>query len=303
MKRQIITINETKCNGCGLCVPDCPEGALQVIDGKARLVGDLLCDGLGACLGRCPEGAISIEEREAEPYNEFAVMENIAAQGKGTVIAHLKHLHNHGQDTFYRQALEYLVQNGYDIAEFTPELATAKTAHPALDLAKLQQMVHGQIPHHAEPSSCPGSRSLNFTAPVTTAPAAAASGESALTHWPIQMHLMNPRAPHFTGADFLLAADCTAFALGSFHPEILAGRKLGIACPKLDSNKEIYVDKLVALIDDARINTLTVAIMEVPCCGGLSALAEQAVARAQRRVPLKQVVIGIEGDIISDEWL
>ena len=126
---------------------------------------------------------------------------------------------------------------------------------------------------------------------------------SALGQWPIQMHLLNPQAHHFAGCDFLLAADCTAFALGSFHPQLLAGRKLGIACPKLDSNKESYIDKLVALIDQARINTLTVAIMEVPCCGGLSALAQTAVGRATRKVPLKQIIIGIEGGLVSEEWL
>jgi hypothetical protein len=139
-----------------------------------------------------------------------------------------------------------------------------------------------------------------------SAPAAGDSaGEqpSALAQWPIQFHLFNPRSPHFAGADFLLAADCTAFALGSFHPRLMAGKKLGIACPKLDSNQEIYVDKLVALIDEAKINTLTVAIMEVPCCGGLTALAQQAAARAKRRIPVKEIIVGIQGGIQSEEWI
>lgn len=300
MKRQIITIDESKCDGCGLCVPDCPEGALQVIDGKARLVGDLLCDGLGACLGRCPSGAIGIEEREAVPYDESAVMENILRQGPATVRAHLKHLRDHGQDGYHRQALEFLAARGLDAAEFAlPEPVGAAGRRP-LNVAELQRMVHGS---GHEGGGCPGSRTVDFAPRRPEAPAGSPEQPGALSHWPVQMHLLNPRAPHFAGCDFILAADCTAFALGSFHQRLLAGRKLGIACPKLDSGKEIYLDKLVALIDEARINTLTVAIMEVPCCGGLAALAQEAVARAGRKVPLKRIVVGIEGGVQSEDWL
>ena len=113
MKRQIIKIDSDRCTGCGLCIPGCPEGALQIIDGKARLVSDLFCDGLGACLGTCPEGAIEVEEREAEPYNEAIVMENIMAAGENTIKAHLKHLKDHGELTYYAQALEILKAKGY----------------------------------------------------------------------------------------------------------------------------------------------------------------------------------------------
>ena len=116
MKRKIIQIDQEKCNGCGLCVPDCPEGALQVIDGKARLVGDLLCDGLGACLKTCPEDAISVEEREAEPYDELKVMENIVIQGKNVIQAHLNHLRNHKQTTYLEQALSYLKDRNIEVA-------------------------------------------------------------------------------------------------------------------------------------------------------------------------------------------
>jgi NAD-dependent dihydropyrimidine dehydrogenase PreA subunit len=327
MERQIITINEDKCTGCGLCVPDCPEGALQIIDGKARLIGDLYCDGLGACLGRCPEGAIEIETREAEDYDEFAVMANVEKQGPNVIKAHLHHLHSHGADTFYRQACQYLVEHGYDLAEFVVDgkpvnLAAARTggasgspASPALAGLKQHQPAagaghshphgHEHHGHGGHEGACPGSRAMSFGSGAAAAPPAAAGGDipSALGQWPIQMHLFNPRSPHFAGCDFLLAADCTAFALGAFHPRLLAGKKLGIACPKLDSNQEIYRDKLVALIDEARINTLTVAIMEVPCCGGLSALAQQAAAMAKRKIPIKEVVVGIEGGIQSEEWL
>ena len=113
MKRKIISIDETRCTGCGQCIPDCPEGALQVIDGKARLVSDLFCDGLGACIGTCPEGAISVVEREAAPYDERAVMETIVRQGVPVITAHLEHLAGHGQIPLYDQAIEYPDREGH----------------------------------------------------------------------------------------------------------------------------------------------------------------------------------------------
>jgi hypothetical protein len=121
---------------------------------------------------------------------------------------------------------------------------------------------------------------------------------SQLTHWPIQMHLLSPHAPHYQGADMLLAADCVAYSLG-----YLKGKALGIACPKLDEGKEIYLEKLKALIDVAKINTLTVMIMQVPCCGGLLQLALQAADGAERKIPVKSVVVGIQGDILKEEWV
>ncbi|MBI5144218.1 MAG: 4Fe-4S binding protein [Candidatus Omnitrophica bacterium] len=116
MKRKIINIDEEKCNGCGLCIPNCPEGALQIIDGKVRLVSDLYCDGLGACLGYCPLGAITIEERESQPYEERRVMANIVRQGHNVIKAHLKHLKEHNQTEYLKQAIEYLKERGLDYA-------------------------------------------------------------------------------------------------------------------------------------------------------------------------------------------
>jgi ferredoxin len=115
MKRKIIKIDEEKCNGCGVCIPDCPEGALQVIDGKARLVSDLFCDGLGACIKTCPQGAMTTEEREAEPYDEYKVMENVVKGGQNVIKAHLKHLKDHGEDKLHEQAIDFLTKNGFEI--------------------------------------------------------------------------------------------------------------------------------------------------------------------------------------------
>jgi hypothetical protein len=149
---------------------------------------------------------------------------------------------------------------------------------------------------------CPGSRVMQFdAADADTRPAG--DVPSQLRQWPIQLHLVPPTAPYFKGADVLLAADCTAYALGGFHGEHLKGKALAIACPKLDSGQEEYVEKIRSLIDDAAINTLTVMIMQVPCCGGLLAMATKAAAAATRKVPIKSMVVSLQGEILKEEWV
>jgi ferredoxin len=261
--RTIITIDEKKCNGCGLCIPNCPEGALQIIDGKARLVSDLFCDGLGACVGYCPEGAIALSEREAEPYDERQVMANIIPHGANTIRAHLGHLDTHGQAKLLAEALAVLEEKGVPV----PEWRSARAADPAKT---------------AEPRE----------------------SSPALTNWPIQLHLLSPMAPQLRGKDVLLSADCVAHAAPDFHARFLGGKVLAIACPKLDESREIYQEKITALADHAQINTLTVAMMEVPCCRGLLGLAQAALAKAHRKVPLKAAIIAIaDGRVLSEEWV
>ncbi|MFH1566416.1 MAG: 4Fe-4S binding protein [Gemmatimonadota bacterium] len=249
-KRQVVRIDEEKCDGCGECVPSCAEGAIQIIDGKARLLADNLCDGLGACLGECPQGAITVEEREADEYDQTAVARHLESLGARS----LAHAHGH--------------------------------AHA-----------------HGPGAGCPGSRMLQISPPAGDAGSAPAASPSALRQWPVQLHLVSPAAPYFQGANLLLAADCTAFAMGDFHANFLNGKALAVACPKLDQAQEIYLDKLVALIDGAAIDTLTVMVMEVPCCSGLVRLAAEAAGRARRKVPVKRVVVGLEGAVRSEEWL
>lgn len=299
MKRTIIKIDETLCNGCESCVKGCHEGALQMIDGKARLVSELYCDGLGACIGDCPVGAITLEEREAEPYDEIATLQRIIPKGEHTIIAHLKHLKEHGETEFLKQGVNYLRSNGIivDFAQVHHHNGTGCATKAV------------QQTEHQHGSSCPGSREISFTAHRTSAASfkmatvSEVEKPSQLRQWPVQLHLLNPDAAYFQSADVVLAADCVAFSFADFHNRFLAGKTLAIACPKLDSNKESYLEKLKAMILRSNINTLTVVIMEVPCCGGLFGLAQKAVVEAGRKIPLKLVLISIKGEILKEEWL
>src|SRR4030042_6400775 len=150
---------------------------------------------------------------------------------------------------------------------------------------------------------CPGSRTVDFREKEVQAEAPAAKVQSQLRQWPIQLHLVSPTAPYYQGADVLLTADCVAYALGSYHADYLRGKSLAIACPKLDEGQNIYVEKIKSWFDDAKINTLTVLIMQVPCCMGLAQLAKQALESSRRKVPLKSVVVSLQGQILSEDWI
>jgi len=269
MQRQIIRIDEDKCDGCAICCNGCPEGALQLIDGKARLVSEITCDGLGACVGECPKDAITVETREAAPYDERATLDNIIPKGTNTLRAHLRHLHEHGQTSFLQQALAHLKGIGHPIPEFRETIAH---------------------------EGCPGSAPRSLLRMPTPRPMHGGL-TSHLGQWPIQLHLIAPLNPTFKDAAILLAADCVAFAMADFNQAYLPGKKLLIACPKLDQGQEAYLDKLVALLDQANVKSIDVMIMEVPCCGGLLRLAQQAVAQAKHKVPIKTIVVGVDGEI------
>jgi NAD-dependent dihydropyrimidine dehydrogenase PreA subunit len=278
-KRKIIKINEEQCNGCGACIPNCPEGAIQVIDGKARLISDIFCDALGACIGHCPADAITTEERNAEPYNEKKVMENIIKAGDNTILAHLNHLKDHGEKTYFKQALDFLKQKNITVP------------------FKEEQTTH----HHV--CGCPGSETMDFSMETKEKKTEHGIRKSHLGQWPVQLHLVSPNASYFQERNVLLVADCIAYALADFHEDYLQDNSLAIACPKLDSNLDSYLQKLTVLIDDAHISSLTVMTMEVPCCRGLLALAQQAMSQASRKIPIKSVVVGIKGTIIREETI
>ena len=255
--RKIVKIDEEKCTGCGECVPACAEGAIQIVNGKAKLRADNLCDGLGACLGDCPVDAITIEEREADEFNEAAV------------------------------AAQMNREPHVDAAQIRATVRTDASVH-----------VHGG-------GGCPGSRVMSFSSSSsagTPNETTASPQDSELRQWPVQLHLVPPTAPFFQKADVLLAADCVPFAMADFHSRYLRGKSLAVACPKLDTGQESYLQKLTAMIDQAKINTLTVMMMEVPCCGGLLRLAEEAAARASRKVPIKQLIVSLKGEVLREEW-
>jgi ferredoxin len=311
MKRDIITIDREKCNGCGLCVTGCHEGALQLIDEKAVLISELMCDGLGACIGECPEGAITIEHREAEAYDEVLTISKMVVNGKNTVIAHLKHLKDYNEKEYLRQGVEWLLANqdklSFKVEEVHHEVHNHQKGSACgcgVETSQQKPQVQAQPMHSQGGGGCPGSAARSFGgAAATPTGAGMVSGRSELTQWPVQLHLINPQSGQFKGSNLLLAADCVAFSLGNFHSDYLKGKTLAIACPKLDSNKESYVEKITALIDDAQVDTITVMKMEVPCCGGLLQLAKMAMERANRKVPIKLLTVGIQGEILENTWV
>ncbi len=275
MLRKIVRIDEEKCDGCGECVPNCHEGALQIIDDKARLISDLFCDGLGACIGHCPQGAIIIEEREAEPYDETKVMEYIVKGGRNVIIAHLKHLLEHNETVYYNEAVQYLNDNG------------------------IENPLNGNTLQPQQFSGCPGSKAMTFEKKELKIDESG-KRQSHLTQWPIQLHLVSPFAQYYKNSDLLLAADCVGFAYADFHKDFLKEKSIAIACPKLDTNKQVYLDKLTAMINESNIKSITVLIMQVPCCGGLLKLAQLANNSANREVPIISVIIGVNGEILEE---
>ncbi len=272
MKRDIIRINEEKCTGCGECIPGCPEGALQVIDGKARLISDLFCDGLGACIGNCPQDAIEVEQREAELYDEYKVMENVIDAGPNVIKAHLKHLNDHSQNEYLNQAIDFLKQKNIEVPDYEGENETQ--------------------------CGCPGSamRDLSTNKSETTNEPQILIAE--LRNWPVQLQLLNPNAPYLKNADLLIAADCAPFAYANFHQRFLKDKVLIILCPKLDKTIEQYVDKLTEIFKTQDINSISIVHMEVPCCSGIEVIVKRALEKAQKNIIIKDYTISINGEII-----
>ena len=284
--RKIIKIDEDKCNGCGQCIPNCPEGALQIIDGKARLISDLFCDGLGACIGHCPQGAINIEEREAEAYDEKKVMGNIAKQGKNTIIAHLKHLKEHNEFGYLKEAMDHLVTKGIRIrpGDLTNTVASGPCGCPG---SKISQKAPGLA-----------LKSARLTPKKRLTPSRL-TPSSSLETWPVQLKLVPAFAPFLNGADILISADCVPFAYPDFHEDLLKGKILLVGCPKLD-DVAYYKEKITQIISNNDIKSITYAHMEVPCCFGLLPAIKDAIARSGKKVPFEDVNISINGERLKE---
>ena len=239
MIRKIVKIDEARCNGCGLCAEACHEGAIGMVEGKAKLLRDDYCDGLGDCLPACPIGAISFEEREAAAYDEEAVKAHIEARRK------------------------------------TPPTG-----------------------------GCPGSKAQTFHRPSPTAAvpsplqAPASAPLSELRQWPVQIKLVPPTAPYFSGAKLLVAADCTAYAYADFHRQFMRGRVTLIGCPKLDAVD--YSEKLTAILRENEIKSVTVLRMEVPCCGGIEQAVIHALQNSGKMIPWQVVTLSTDGRILED---
>lgn len=268
MKREIIQIDENICNGCGKCIPGCPEGALQIIDGKARLVSDLFCDGLGACIGDCPLGAINVIEREAEPYDEARVFENIIKAGPNTIKAHLKHLHDHDQKEYLEQAIAILLRKGLPIPKFEEESCSF--------------------------GGCPSAKPVSIDRQEKVEAVQHNPSVSELRTWPVQLHLLNSSAPYLKNADLLIAADCVPFAYPNFHAKFLKGKVPITLCPKLDSGIDQYIEKLAEIFAKCEIKSVTIVRMEVPCCGGTEIIVQKALEKAQKYMMVKVNVISIK---------
>jgi ferredoxin len=288
MKRSVIHIDDEKCSGCGLCIPNCPEGAIQIIDGKARLVSDLFCDGLGACIGHCPEGAITIEEREAEPYDEDRVMGNVIKGGEGVIAAHLKHLKEHDQREYLNQAVAFLERKDLEVPDIEAEQPSGQAGGgcPGARMVDFRRA-----------GGCPGSRTVDSRKEARGPDGPGGiSGMSELRQWPVQLQLVNVNASYFKDADLVIAADCVPFALADFHERFLKDKSLIILCPKLDRMPEAYIEKLAEILRSNDVKSVTIVHMEVPCCFGLTKLVEEAVRRSGRDIAIEDHTISIKGE-------
>ena len=263
--RNILRIDPEKCNGCGLCVNACVEGAIELVNGKATLVRDDYCDGLGACLPACPTGAVSIEEREAPAFDEEAARTHV--ERKKEVIAEAI---GDGREQGRAGCPGALVQ------EFGGGCPMATLARGGCPGAALRDLAAG-------PAEAAGD-------------GPDASRPSELRHWPVQLALVPPVAPFLKDADVVLTADCVPFAYADFHRDFLAGRAVLVACPKLD-DLDAHAGKIEAILRHSGLRSLTILRMEVPCCGALSRAVERAVESSGSDVPVREVVIDIRGQL------
>jgi Pyruvate/2-oxoacid:ferredoxin oxidoreductase delta subunit len=264
MKRKIITIDEEKCNGCGECVTACAEGALRIVDGKAKLVKDQYCDGFGDCIGECPTGALTIVERDVPDFDPSAARTHVAKTGGAEAV---------------RKFDEAARRHG-------PAPATPH-AHGGGCPGSRMRVFEDAAPAAATPSSGAG------MPPKVNAPE--------LRQWPVQIHLVPPGAPYFKNKEIVVMSTCAPLASADVHWRFLRGRSVVVGCPKLDDTSG-YVEKLASILAEPTIPKVLVVRMEVPCCGGLTEIVRQAAIQSKRGdVTVEEVTVGIGGDVLAQE--
>lgn len=283
--RKVIKIDEEKCDGCGLCIPSCHEGALQIINGKAKLVKDSLCDGFGACIGECPLGAISFEERPAEKYDEIEVLERLLAKSGSDIKGHLMHLFDMGDLDNFNIAINYLENQG-------------------IKVNIVNKSVNNDMPVQGG-GGCPGSQAKSLFKPLNVLDDKKEEiryNNSELSHWPIQLHLVNPGSDFLRGKTLVLMATCAPVAYGNIQQEYIKNNAVVLACPKLDY-VEPYPAKLAQIISMSQPEKIIVLRMEVPCCSGLTDIAKKAYNAAGHFLPIEEHTLGINGSSAKIKYI
>ncbi len=287
MKRKIIEIDEARCTGCGLCITACAEGALELRDGVAKVIKEDFCDGLGACIGDCPEGALRIVERDAPDFDPAQVEEHLRSTRGDEAVA------------------EFHRQHGIEDAKPSP-VPSAADVRKALEHAKR----HAPQPKGGNLAcGCPGT-AVKTQKPRAAAPATSGGAglpaqvnPSDLGQWPVQLHLVPPRAPFFHGKELVVLSTCGPVASADVHWRFLRGRSVVVACPKLDRT-EPYVEKLAGIFAMNDIPRVIIVRMEVPCCGGLTHFVHQGLQRSGRQdLVVDEVVVGTDGAIRGERRL
>lgn len=269
LKRKIVKIHEELCNGCELCVNACHEGAIVLVDGKAKLLSDEYCDGFGDCLPACPTGAIEIIEREAAAYDDELVQRRMQELKAGAKP------HAHADSPKKGPSAHHHHEGGGCPGSMNQRIRFADPAQAA----KVEQ------------ATAQAAQGASDRQPVFERP-------SELQQWPIQIQLVNPQASFFDDANLLIAADCTAYAYANFHNEFIKNHITLIGCPKLDDN-QYYMEKLTEILSNHSIKSITVVRMVVPCCGGIVQSVRKAMLNSETIVPYREVTIGIDGSIIA----
>lgn len=288
MIRKVIKIDEDKCDGCGLCIPSCHEGALQIIDGKAKLVKDSLCDGFGACIGECPLGAITFEERETEGYNEIEVLERLLHEPDADIKAHLMHLFDMGDLDNFNIAVHYLEEIGIKI-----NIINKGGGH--------------DMPTEKSGGGCPGAAPKKIFKPLNVIEDKSnkqkkSDNNSELEHWPVQLHLVNPGSDFLQGKTLILMSTCAPVAYGNIQQDYIKNNAVVLACPKLDYT-EPYQNKLAQIIATANLVKIIVLRMEVPCCSGLTDILKKAYNTIGIPLPIEEHTIGINGSSAKIKYI